>query len=185
MRKAVSADGLRPRGSAGGAAVIEQTARVIDVEGEFALVEPVRTDSCGGCSAKAACGTSLVASLLGRRNAPVRVINSVGARRGDSVILGLPESALTQGALLLYILPLATMLAAALLMQWAASAVPGLATEAAAIGGGFLGLAGGLLAMARLGRRLETRRGFGAVIVRAAEPGAARVVSFTGHTPEA
>jgi sigma-E factor negative regulatory protein RseC len=86
--------------------MVEEKAVVVSVEGPVAWVETQRTSSCGACSANKGCGTGTIARYLSARSARVRALNRAAARVGDVVILGLDESALLRGAILLYAMPL-------------------------------------------------------------------------------
>lgn len=147
--------------------MIEQAATVVAVEGEYALVEASRVSSCDGCSANGGCGTALLAKVFGNRRSVVRVVNSVRAERGDRVVLGLPERALTFGSLLLYIFPLFTMILGAGAGRWIGMVAASFPAEPLSIAGGVLGLAMGILSMNRVGSRFGVHRDAQAVIVRA------------------
>lgn len=86
--------------------MIEEQARVVEVSGDDAWVEVERKSVCGSCEAKKGCGTGALTTVLGRRNDPLRVKNSLAALPGDWVVLGLNESSLLKGAAAMYLLPL-------------------------------------------------------------------------------
>ena len=153
---------------------------MIAVEGDQALVETRRKSSCGGCSARAGCGTALLAKVFGSRRSALRVANRVRAKRGEGVIVGLPESALTLGSLLVYILPLFAMITGAGLGRWLGVQASSLPAEPASIVGGALGLVAGLYGTNRIGKRMGTRRGFQAEILRVV-PGVAVPITSLGE----
>lgn len=95
--------------------MIEETAQVMAVEGEFAWVETRRKSTCGGCSASAGCGVPLMQKALGDKRARIKTLNRAGARVGDLVVVGLEEHALLRGSLAVYAVPLLCMLVAAAL----------------------------------------------------------------------
>ncbi|MFC1589621.1 SoxR reducing system RseC family protein [Pseudomonadota bacterium] len=97
--------------------MIEQEVEVIAVEGDRLLVESERQSSCQSCSVKSGCGTSVLAKWFDRKHLRFYVDNTVNASAGDRVLVGLQESALTQGALMVYLLPLLAMIAVALLVD--------------------------------------------------------------------
>jgi sigma-E factor negative regulatory protein RseC len=104
--------------------MIEESALVVKVEEEgFAWVETTRASACGGCAERHGCGTSALAGVLGRRQAPVRVINSVGAAVGERVVIGLPESGLLRGSLAVYAAPLAGLFTGGLTGQFLGAGV--------------------------------------------------------------
>ncbi len=99
--------------------MIEEQATVTRCEGKYVWVETQRQSSCGHCSVKNTCGTSVLAKVLGNKLATVRCLNVQHKERdadmtqlktGDRVIIGLQESALVSGSLLIYFLPLVTMI---------------------------------------------------------------------------
>lgn len=136
--------------------MIEQEARVRAVDGDIAEVVVMRQSTCGGCQAKSGCGTALVGDLFPNREMALRLDNSQHARAGDLVMIGLPEASLQIAALLLYGLPLLTLIAGAMAGQWLAQSI-GTALEPTAILAGLLGLIAGLTAARALGRRNDTR----------------------------
>jgi sigma-E factor negative regulatory protein RseC len=80
----------------------------------MAWVETRRPGTCGACADRQGCGTSVLASVLGQRQAPMRVINSIGAVAGDRVVIGVSESGLLRGTLAVYAVPLAGLFIGAL-----------------------------------------------------------------------
>ncbi len=105
--------------------MIEEYALVVEVQGGIAWVETQRKGSCGTCSASAGCGTATLSKVVGRRRARVQALNKIGARVGEEVVIGIPESALLKGSFAVYAVPLLTMLVAA----WIGAAVAGAAQE--------------------------------------------------------
>ena len=90
--------------------MIEELATVIKTEGEVMAVEIQRQSTCGSCSVKSGCGTNLVASLFGKRRALLSLPNTIHARPGDRVVLGISEKDLVTGSIRLYLYPLAGLL---------------------------------------------------------------------------
>lgn len=131
--------------------MIEQTAVVRDCEGEQALVEVQRASACGGCSEQAGCGTGAIARHFGRRTARITVSNPIGARPGDSVVVGYEERAFLRAAALLYLLPITAFAVGAGLL----SVLGG--TEGWGVAGAVAGLAVGL----GLSRHLTSGTGHG------------------------
>ncbi|MGM0594512.1 MAG: SoxR reducing system RseC family protein [Pseudomonadota bacterium] len=148
--------------------MIEQSAHVVALEGEFAWVETERQSSCSSCATKG-CGTGALSKVLGARRQRLRVANPVGAKTGDTVVLGIREEALLQGSLMVYILPLILMLAGGLLgemlaPQWL------LPAEGMSLFFGGLGLLLGFILLRRFNRRAEQDPRFNAVILRKETP---------------
>ncbi|MCK5001387.1 MAG: SoxR reducing system RseC family protein [Gammaproteobacteria bacterium] len=100
--------------------MIEQEVQIIAVEADRLLVEAERRSSCQSCAVKSGCGTSVLAKWFDKKHLRFYVdkpvdSGSVKFVEGDRVQVGLQESALTQGALTVYLLPLLAMIAVALL----------------------------------------------------------------------
>lgn len=94
--------------------MLEQTATVIDIEDGQLILEVRPQSSCHGCAVNKGCGTAVLAKTVGQRVVHFRLDNTIGARKGDTVVLGLPEHAVLKGALIIYLLPLLVMLLVAL-----------------------------------------------------------------------
>lgn len=136
--------------------MIEQEARVEYLDGDDAIVVVARQSACGSCTAKSGCGTALVGNLFPSRQLSMRLPNSQQAEKGDRIVIGLPETAMQLAALLLYGLPLLTLLAGAMAGQSLAES-SGWSAEPAAIVGGLFGLVAGLSVVRRLGARSTMR----------------------------
>ena len=94
--------------------MIEQTALVVSVQGDLAEVEGEHPGACGGCAGEGTCATSLIARYFGRSRPALQVENPIGARPGDRVIIGLAESTLLTASFLAYLVPLLSMIGAAI-----------------------------------------------------------------------
>ncbi len=97
--------------------MIEEIAQVVAVDGDTVLCQTQRRSSCHSCSVKQGCGTSVLSKVVGQRSSQIRIRNTLNAKVGDEVVLGIEENALVQGSLLMYTLPLLVMIASALLAQ--------------------------------------------------------------------
>ena len=87
--------------------MIEETARVVALDGEQAWVTTVRRTACESCAANKGCGTGIMArSFSGGRTLQLKVRNSVAATVGDDVVLGIDDRVLVRSAVLMYLLPL-------------------------------------------------------------------------------
>ena len=95
--------------------MIEETARVIAVENGQLLLEAQTRSACNACSAQKGCGTSVLSKWIGRRFTRFQAPNTVNARVGDEVVVGLAEDAMLKGSVLVYLLPLLAMIVFALL----------------------------------------------------------------------
>jgi len=90
--------------------MIEETAVVVKCEGDYAWVETQRKSSCDQCQVKRGCGTSVLARVVGQKTSRMRVLNSLRVREGESVIIGLHESAMLSGSMAVYLVPLLSLL---------------------------------------------------------------------------
>lgn len=94
--------------------MIEQQAKVIMVEGDQLVLEAQVQSSCQSCEVKSGCGVSVLSKWVGKKFTRFQAKNTVDANVGDQVIVGLSESALLQGSLMIYFLPLLGMILFAL-----------------------------------------------------------------------
>lgn len=90
--------------------MVEESARVVRLEGEVVWVEAIRQSACGQCSAQKGCGHSLLAKL-GQKRIEVSVQrNGYDLSVNDDVIIGVPDNLVLHSSLLLYGLPLLFMM---------------------------------------------------------------------------
>ncbi len=142
--------------------MIEESAVVVEAGDGYAWVETRRRSACGACSASEGCGATTLAKVWGERRTRVRALSTLSLRPGDAVIVGLAEGALLHGSLLVYLLPLALLLAGALLGQAAFAG----AGEEPVILAGAVGLGLGFLAARVVSRRLRSDARFQPVVMR-------------------
>ena len=101
--------------------MIEERAVILSLESETsaahstATLEIERKIACGLCGQTRGCGNSIWGKLFAHQSTAFKAQNLINAKVGDSVIVGINEKALLKSALLLYILPLASMLIGAIL----------------------------------------------------------------------
>lgn len=126
--------------------MIKEKAQVVAVEGEYALVQTLRRNTCAGCAANQSCGTSVLSKVLGQRYARIKVLNTRRAKVGDTVMIALGENGLLKSALIVYCLPLIAIVLFVVLGQLALGAN---FTEGVAILFGLAGF-GAALGMVRL-----------------------------------
>ncbi|MGQ0442897.1 MAG: SoxR reducing system RseC family protein [Methylophilaceae bacterium] len=81
-----------------------------------ATLEIVRKTACGLCGQTQGCGNTIWGKLLSHKSTQFKAQNLINAKVGDSVIVGIDESALMKSVLLLYMVPLVTMLLGAILI---------------------------------------------------------------------
>ena len=148
--------------------MIEETAVIIDCDGEYAQAETERSSACGSCSAKAACDTAaLKEETNNKQEVVLRVLNPIGAQPGERVVVGFEEGALTKASLAFYAVPLAGFILFALLGQGIAQWLK-ISAEPVAVLGGILGLSLGLLWLRRFEDKVVHDKQYQAVVLRRA-----------------
>ncbi|MDO3382969.1 SoxR reducing system RseC family protein [Gilvimarinus algae] len=120
-----------------------ESGKIVAIEPDGLWVETISRSTCGSCAAQKGCGQSLLAKFAGHTTF---IWVSLGGRDsqdysiGETIELGVPEAVVANGSLLVYFVPLLSLLAATLAASYA-GAGEGLTTLA-----GLLGLvAGGVL----------------------------------------
>lgn len=126
--------------------MIEESARVIEVNGTQLVLEAEIKTSCQSCSAKKGCGTSLLSEHVARKMTRFTITNTLNASVDDEIIVGLPEAAMLRGSLLVYLFPLLGMLGAALFAD-AALDTPMVARDLLIAASGLAGLGLSVLAV--------------------------------------
>jgi len=92
--------------------MIEETGLVVSVQGELAEVEGQPRSSCESCAVKGTC-TSLLARYFGPKRLLLRAHNTIGAKPGERVVIGLSEGNLLAASVLAYLVPLLAMIGGA------------------------------------------------------------------------
>lgn len=146
--------------------MIEENGQVVGIEEDYAVVETVRSSSCGSCSSKG-CGTGALTRYFASKAHEVRARNSAGAAVGDRVVLGIPESTLLRGSVAVYLVPLLTMILGGLFGQAIAPQL-GLAATGDGVSAisGLLGLGLGFLWLRWHNARVMGNSRYEAVVVR-------------------
>ncbi len=135
----------------------EMRAIVLSLHGREAEIAPVGGNGCGHCASGKGCGSGKLSQLFcSSKPRTFKVGNAISARVGDEVNVGLPDGVLLRNSMLMYALPLAFMLGAALL----GSGVYADAPDAAALLGAVAGLASGFFVV----RQITKRSGMQAVV---------------------
>ena len=89
--------------------LLEETAQVNEVRDGLLIVETESRSGCNHCSSNS-CTTSVVAKLFGVKRNRLVLQNSIDARPGDRVLIGIPDQLLVRASLSAYLLPLVVML---------------------------------------------------------------------------
>jgi sigma-E factor negative regulatory protein RseC len=99
--------------------MIEETAVVVNASQGYAWVRPEKSSGCGSCSSKSSCSSTSTLSLFKKdENVLKKVVNSVHAKPGDKVVIGLESGDLLKSSLLAYILPLVSLILFAIAGQF-------------------------------------------------------------------
>ncbi len=151
--------------------MLTETGRVVAVEEDGLWVETIRRSTCGSCAASAGCGHGLLARIADGRTGLVRVLQGPQSpsdcRVDDRVRIGIPERLLLRGSLVVYLLPLAALLAGAALGMTLAG------SDAGAVAGAAGGFAGGLGLVRLHAWRHRNDRGMHPVLLERLGPAAA------------
>ena len=119
--------------------MLEEQAIVVDVSNQKVSVETDNKSSCGHCSAKSGCGTSLLSTFFSRNREPLKLETDISLSVGDKVILGVDDSALVTGSVIIYAIPLMMMLVLPIVASYFS------ASELVSIACGGIGLVVGLI----------------------------------------
>jgi len=95
--------------------MIEETATVISSDTKKIIIETQKKTSCGTCSVNKTCGTGIISTYLKPKTTEFTIKNTVNAKVGDTIVVGINERVFLFGSFLMYILPLLFILCFALL----------------------------------------------------------------------
>lgn len=95
--------------------MIVETGKVVALKGDRVWVQTIRASACQSCAARSGCGQKVLAAATGGRANQILVANTVSARVGDEVTIGIDEQALLGASLIVYAIPLLLMLVATVL----------------------------------------------------------------------
>lgn len=150
--------------------MIEQTAVVIRVDGQFVLVEAQRQTSCGQCNAKKGCGTGILENSIGRRAMQLKAINQCNAQLGDEVVVAVPEKGFIKSAFFTYLLPLLLMLLGAVTAQQVSIIRDWAYQDIVALTGALFGFIAALIVLRRYSQKLEKDMHLQPVAIRKSRP---------------
>lgn len=146
--------------------MLEETAHVVEVNHDSVWVETQRRSACGSCSVNKGCGTAVISRALGKRRSVVRVLADMPLKAGDEVVIGIRERALVKGSLAVYAVPLALLLAGALLGELGAQRFLWQSAEVASLVLGISGFVAGLVWLQRFTRRIRYDADYQPVVLR-------------------
>jgi sigma-E factor negative regulatory protein RseC len=93
--------------------IIEEPGVIVSLDGNYASVAPLSHTGCQSCASSGSCGTSLLAPLFGSKKRLLVAENTINARPGDEITIGLNRTALVVASLMVYLLPLVVLILAA------------------------------------------------------------------------
>jgi sigma-E factor negative regulatory protein RseC len=88
--------------------MLEQDATVVESRDGQIWVEAISRSSCSTCAA-GSCSTSVVSKLFGLKINRLQMRNTLQAKIGDKVIIGIPDSVLVKASAWAYLVPLISM----------------------------------------------------------------------------
>ncbi|MEP0202110.1 MAG: SoxR reducing system RseC family protein [Halioglobus sp.] len=103
--------------------MLVESGRVVAVEEDGVWVETLRKTTCGACSARKGCGHGLLNEVSAGSKGLVRILVGDDLKASqchidDQVEFTLPEEVILRGSLVVYIMPLLTMLGGAALLAY-------------------------------------------------------------------
>lgn len=128
---------------------MQTSAEVVRIEADTAFVRPTAFGSCGVCAGKGGCEASSLLRLFSRSDPCYAVLNTGEAKVGDHVLIGIPDGTVWRSAALTYGMPLAGLLAGAVVGGMMLAQYPDF--------GAAVGALGGFMASAAFLRRVDTR----------------------------
>ena len=71
--------------------MIEESGKVVALEGDYVWVETMREAACNACTAKSGCGQSVLEkAALGKKHR-IRALSTLKVELGDEVVIGIEE----------------------------------------------------------------------------------------------
>ncbi|WP_020210295.1 SoxR reducing system RseC family protein [Gilvimarinus chinensis] len=95
--------------------MLVESGKIVAVEADGLWVETIAKSTCGSCAAQKGCGQSLLAKFAGHTTfiwVSLAGRDAASYQIGDAIELGVPEQVVANGSILVYLLPLLTLLAA-------------------------------------------------------------------------
>jgi len=97
--------------------VIEETVSVVRARGKRITIAAGRKSACGGCGQKEGCGVSAIAGLFSGPSIELELDNALGARVGDTVVVGVEDAAFLRMAVRAYLFPLLVLIGSAIVFS--------------------------------------------------------------------
>jgi sigma-E factor negative regulatory protein RseC len=136
--------------------MLETRATIVQVEGQYALVQASQANGCEQCSGKG-CGAGKLSRLFCSKPRLFQVDNPINAGVGDEVVISVAEGAILRGIGLVYLLPLLLLVMGAMLGNAWVGQSSG-QQDGYAIAGALSGLAAGFIAVRLISLRQARNR---------------------------
>lgn len=88
--------------------MLEQDATVVESNEDQIWVEAISRSSCSQCSTTS-CSTSVISKLFGLKRNLLKMENTLQAKAGDQVIIGIPDNVLVKASVWAYLVPIISM----------------------------------------------------------------------------
>ncbi|OOF69846.1 SoxR reducing system RseC family protein [Rodentibacter caecimuris] len=99
--------------------MLKELAEVVSYQSGVATVKCRSQSACGQCMAKNHCGTSALSELNGKTSEHIFILESITPLKvGQIIEIGIEEKSMLFSALLLYIIPLFTLLSTTILTSY-------------------------------------------------------------------
>ncbi|MFA0809953.1 SoxR reducing system RseC family protein [Microbulbifer epialgicus] len=146
--------------------MLEERGRIVAIESNAVWVETIQRSACNGCETKSACGTGLLGDFFSSSTRVRVTLNGFPADKislNDIAVIGIAENALSSSALLVYLVPLVSLVLVALLGDY-------LFAEIGAVLGALVGLVAGACGVCWYSRRQSSNSIYTPILLRI-EPG--------------
>ena len=94
--------------------IVEEPGVIVSLDGNYASIAPLAKTDCESCASSGSCGTTLLSPLFGNKQRLLVAENTINARPGDEIVIGLNRTALVFASLMVYLLPLLVLALAAI-----------------------------------------------------------------------
>lgn len=98
--------------------MVEESGTIIAVKDGKILVKTEVKSTCSHCQVRDNCGTSVIAKAFANKSEHLQYDCQQPVTLGQQVTLGIAEQTLLSASMLVYLLPLITLITAALLAYW-------------------------------------------------------------------
>ena len=86
--------------------MIEETAKVVAIDGDLVTVEAAVKSTCSGCKAKEDCGTGAIARAFSHKFQTLHLRSPFPVKLGQNVTIGIHEKSILVASWWLYLVPL-------------------------------------------------------------------------------